>query len=190
MESLYKFLYETIDLKTMGLVLGIVLVVTHGFALVSGSKLSSWLVKLPRSRKLGIIILAVDALWAYVVISYMDLGEFFTIRRGIQIAIPIAFFLVITYVDEFLAVRAIGVLFLLAACPILESAFLEQPLSRLLLPIFAYAIILKGLFWVGMPYLMRDGITWVTGKPERWTAACSAGALYGFAVIVCAVAFY
>ena len=72
-----------------------------------------------------------------------------------------------------------GVFFLLAACPVLEAAFLEDPVTRILLPIFAYAVIIKGLFWVGMPYLMRDAIDWVTARPQRWRTACSAGALYG-----------
>jgi len=190
MASLYSYFYETIELRTMGILLGALLLVGHAFALYSSEKVTSWLKTLPRNRKLGIMLIAVDGFWAYLVISQMDLGEFYAIRRVLQLAIPISCILVITYADEFLAVRAVGVLFLLAACPVLEAAFLQDPVTRILLPLFAYAIIIKGLFWVGMPYLMRDAIGWVTVRPERWRAACSAGALYGIAILICAFAFY
>ncbi len=190
MSAIYEYFYETIGLKTMGIGLGMLLLAAYSYALISGSRVRERLKKFPRNRKLGVILLAIDAVWAFLVISNMDLGEFFTIRRTIQFAIPVAFFLVITQADEFLAVRALGVFLLLAACPVLEAAFLEEPASRILLPILAYACILKGLFWVGMPYLMRDGVDWISANPVRWKAACSAGAAYGLALLICAFAFY
>ncbi|MFV1994867.1 MAG: hypothetical protein ACC661_05470 [Verrucomicrobiales bacterium] len=190
MAALYHYFYEAINLRSMGLLLGLLLFTTHLFALSCSPRVRAWLQKLPRNRRLGIFILAVDALWAYMVISNMDLGEFFTIRRAIQLGIPIGFVLIITFADEFLAVRATGVLFLLAASPILGSAFLEAPASRLLIPLLAYVMVLKGLFWVGMPYLMRESIEWVAQKPGRWRAAAGAGAAYGAALVACALAFY
>ena len=190
MASIYEYFYESIGLRSMGILLGLVLIATHAFAFYSSGSVSTWLKKLPRNRKLGIGILILDAAWAFMIISNMDLGEFFALRRFLKLAIPISSFFIITFADDFLAVRAIGVFFLLAACPILEAAFLQDPASRLLLPIFAYAIIIAGLVWVGMPYLMRDAIGWVTAQPKRWRVACSAGALYGVAILVCAFASY
>jgi hypothetical protein len=78
-----------------------------------------------------------------MIINNMDLGEFFTVRRFVQLAIPLGFFLIITFSDEFLAVRALGLFLLLAASPVLAAAFLEAPLSRLLLPILAYVWIIR-----------------------------------------------
>ena len=39
------------------------------------------------------------------------------------------------------------------------------------LPVLAYAWIIAGMFFVGMPYLLRDWITWLTQKPSRWKLA-------------------
>ena len=66
--------------------------------------------KLPRSKPLGIGFLAVDSLWAFWLVSNMDLGEFSLYRTWLQIAVPIAFILTLIFVDEFLAVRALGML--------------------------------------------------------------------------------
>ena len=120
----------------------------------------------------------------------MDLGEFFNLERPVQMVLIAGFFGVAIYVQEFLAVRAIGFFLILAACPVLNAAFLEPPVTRLLLVALAYVWIVKGMFWVGMPYLMRDQLAWATAEPNRWKALTLAGVAYGALVLVCALAFY
>jgi hypothetical protein len=53
--------------------------------------------------------------------------------------------------------------------------------------LLAYVWIINGLFWVGMPWLMRDQIGWLTAKTPRYRAAAWVGLLYSVALIVCAV---
>jgi hypothetical protein len=98
--------------------------------------------------------------------------------------------LVCISVRDFLAVRALGLLGLMAAAPLLGAAFLKDPQSRLLVPIFAYAMLTASLFWVGMPYLFRDAVTWVTADQKRWTLYSLAGLGYGIATLVCAFVFW
>ena len=76
--------------------------------------------------------------------------------------------------DEFLAVRALGILFLLGAEPLLDAAFFRMEPSRLLVTVFAYLLIVVGLFWVTMPYLLRDQINWSARTP--WALAFDAWA--------------
>ena len=79
---------------------------------------------------------------------------------------------------------------LLAAGPMLCAAFLQPQLSRLLIPILAYAWIIAGMFFVGMPFLMRDAITWVTANPARWNLASISGIIYGALLLIAALLFY
>ena len=51
-----------------------------------------------------------DSLWTFWLVSNMDLGEFSQYRTWLQIGVPIAFVLTMIFVDEFLAVRALGML--------------------------------------------------------------------------------
>ena len=122
--------------------------------------------------------------------SEIDMGEFFAFRTKILLLIPVGTFLVIRFCEEFLAVRAFGASLLLLAAPVLDCAFLQPQMTRLLLPVLAYAWIIKGLFWVGMPYLLRDAIDWVTAKNLRWKACCFSGIAYGAALLIAAVLTY
>ena len=51
-------------------------------------------------------------------------------------------------------------------------------------------MIVKGMFWVGKPYLMRDQIAWVVADKKRWQIACGAGLAYGIVMLICALLFW
>lgn len=181
---------EFLSLQSIGLIVGILLVAAHGYALLQPSQTQAFLQRLPRFKEFGIAVLAVDFIWAFWLIGAIDLGEFYTWEKPIKIILPIAFVLFVLFVDEFLAVRALGIFLLLLACPVLDLAFLKEPATRLLLPILAYVWIFLALFWVGMPYLLRDQIAWATRTPGRWRALSAGGVAYGAAIVLCALAFW
>ena len=187
-------IYQNTDLKTTGIVLGVGLIATHIVALLNGKSMRSILKDFPRNRAIGVLIMTINALWAFWIVSSMDLGEFSALRQKIIIAIPIAYLLVVFFVEEFLAVRALGTLMLLAACVVLDAAWFKVPetmaWTKLLLPILAYAWIILGMFWVGMPYLMRDQISWLSHNGSRWKAVCLGGLIYGLLTLGCAIAFW
>jgi len=180
----------TLDLKLVGLVIGLALLISHVLALVHGNTIQGMVKAFPRSKTMGMVLISITALWAFWLVSTMDLGEFSDYRTPLMILVPAAYALTVMFVDEFLSVRALGMLMLLLAEPILEAAFLQPQTSRLLLVILAYVWIVLGMFWVGMPYLMRDQIAWVLKSKGRWPALCASGAVYGAAVVVCALLFY
>jgi hypothetical protein len=182
-------IYE-FSLRAVGLVVGIILLAIHLIALLRPAKSKDWLIKFPRSKPLGVAILAVDGLWALWLVTTTDLGEFAWVRSYLQIGVPIAFVLTLLFVDEFLAVRALGMFMLLAAEPMLSAAFLRPQTSRLLLVVLAYAWLTLGLFWVGMPYLLRDQISWITKTGNRFRTATFAGLAYGLALLACAVTVF
>src|SRR5207245_4421226 len=108
----------------------------------------NWLKRFPRSGIAGVVLLTLTLLWSFWLLATMEMGEFASFRRPLLIALPIGYVLVLRFVEEFLAIRALGILCLLAAEPLLEAAFFRNETSRLLVTVFAYLLILRGLFWV------------------------------------------
>lgn len=192
--------YEMIPLFTAGVVLGIWLIGTHALMLVKPALVQGWLKKFPRNVLSGQIILGIGLAWFWLLVApegmgklsalRMDLGEFNNIKPILRLLVPASLVMVSISVRDFLAVRALGLLGLMVAAPLLDAAFLKDPSSRLLIPIFAYALLTKSMFWVGMPYLFRDAVTWVTATPGRWCAASLSGLAYGVATLICAFAFW
>src|SRR6266403_1516473 len=77
--------------------------------------------RFPRSRVAGVVLLTVSLLWTFWLLATIEMGEFAAFRRPLLIALPIGYVLVLRFVDEFLAVRALGILCLLAAEPLLDA---------------------------------------------------------------------
>lgn len=179
-----------LDLRVVGLVVGFLLLAGHALALWRLSDCGKWLRAFPRSRAAGTILVAVAGIWSFALVAKMDLGEFASLRKVMLLGIAAGTFLTWRYVEEFLAVRALGMLAMLAAEPVLEAAFLRPETTRLLVVSLAYAWIILGLFWVGMPWVLRDQITWLTAQRSRLMAVAWGGVAYGAVVLLCAALFW
>ena len=192
--------YEQIPLFTAGILLAVWLIASHSLMLAKPAMVQGWLKRFPRNPLAGQIILGIALAWFWLLIApdgmgklsalQMDLGDFNNVKPILRLAVPAALVAVVVSVRDFLAVRALGVLGLMIAAPLLEAAFLKEPQSRLLVPIFAYALLTKSMFWVGMPYLFRDAVTWATATKGRWSVVSIAGLAYGIVTLICAVAFW
>jgi hypothetical protein len=177
-----------LSLHTAGLIAGALLALLSLVAIFLPAQ--DFLPLFPRSRAAGAALLTVDLIWSFWLLATMEMGEFSNFRRPLLIILPIGFFLVLKFVDEFLAVRALGILCLLAAEPLLDAAFLRPETSRLLVAVLAYLMIVAGLFWVTMPYLLRDHIDWSTKSSGRWRLLSGIGFVFGAAILVCAFVAY
>lgn len=200
--------YENIPLSVLGYAVGLYLLAAHGLMLLKPEFCQAWLKKLPRHHNAGVYSLAVGMIWFWLLVApenltgplsflgslSMDIGEFNAVKGWLRILVPLAYLGMIFYVKEFLFVRGLGVVALMAAGPLLDGAFLRipenLPFTRLLIPLFAYVLLTKGMFWVGMPYTFRNAVTWATASQARWRKLAMAGLIYGVVVLVCSLSIW
>jgi len=171
--------FSWLTLKNTMFGAGVLLILVHVLALVKARETQDWLRKFPRNREAGVMLSLVAGAWFFFLVRMMDLGDFDPWRNTVLIATPIAVALAIFFIPDFLAVRALGMCALLVAEPLLESAFLRPEKIRLALVVLTYAWIILGMFWIGMPYTLRNQISWVSVSEKRWRAAAFAGLAYG-----------
>ncbi len=171
-----------LSLHTVEIIAGAFLVLMGLLGLIKPS-FARVVQRLPRSRTTGVILLTVCLVWTFWLLYTIQMGEFSGFRRPLLIALPIGYVLALRFVDEFLAVRALGILCLLAAEPLLDAAFLRYETSRLLITVFAYLLIVAGLFWVAIPYVLRDQINWSTRSVFRWRCLHAIALIYGGVIL-------
>jgi len=176
-----------LSLQTVSWIAGVFLILVSLPGILKPGLIQGWAKKFPRSRAAGIILLTVDLAWSLWLLATMEMGEFSSFRRPLLVLLPIGYFLTLRFVDEFLAVRALGILCLFAAEPLLDAAFLRNETSRLIVTVLAYLFVVAGLFWVTMPYLLRDQINWGSRNNLRWRLMHGAALLYGLAILALAV---
>jgi hypothetical protein len=178
-----------ISLQTAGILAGAFLVLIGLLGFVKPG-LAGVMQRFPRSYITGVVLLTICLAWTFWLVATIQMGEFSAFRRPLLIALPIGYALALRFVDEFLAVRALGILCLLAAEPLLDAAFLRYEPSRLLVTVFAYILIIAGLFWVSIPYVFRDQINWSARSPFRWRCLNAIALIYGGAILTYAFTKY
>ena len=178
-----------LSLQSAGIIAGVFLVLISLPGLVRPT-LAGVAQKFPRSHVAGVFLLTICLVWTFCLLATIQMGEFSAFRRTLLIALPIGYGLALRFVGEFLAVRALGILCLLAAEPLLDAAFLRYEPSRLLLTVLAYLLILAGLFWVAIPYLLRDQINWGTRTVFRWCFLHVIALIYGCVILTFAFTRY
>ena len=199
-EDFTQFLhaYDMIPLSLAGYILGAILILAHAIALIFPQKVQGILSRSARNDKAAALLLAVDFLWFAIMLGGWGpfapmkvwLYEFEGIRGLLIILCPITCILLITFVKDLLFPRALGMFGLLAAAPFLYAAFLEDPGTRLLIPIWCYAVITLSIFWIAKPYLYRNMVAALLARPKLWAPLCIAGIAYGIAVLVSAILYW
>lgn len=190
--------YEDIPLDITGYVLAAVLIAGHLWMLLKPTEAKEFLTKFSRNYGIGRILMAVSMLWFWLLVTpayipnplSFELGDFNGAKNILLVVVPLAAVLVIKEVREFLAVRALGLFLLMVAAPLLAGAFLEPHPYKNLVSFYSYALIIAGLFFIGMPYLFRDMVKWATDQASRFRALSIGGLIYGIAVLLCTIVYW
>lgn len=160
------------SLTTATLLPGLILVVLGALFLVSNSAIQSMFKALPRSRSAAYIFFGAASIWFIYVVSQRspaDLVLFDNPRPwvlGFGVLAALTFF----YVPDFLAVRGLCALVLLAVWPPLMAGYMVYNYPQLLvLKSFLYVCVVVALYLAAVPYRLRDFFQWLfstRGRPR------------------------
>jgi hypothetical protein len=143
---------------------GLLLALLGGLLLWNDPRVSSTARALPRSHRAAQLFFGIAAVWFLWRLS--NLGEsdliFFKTPLPVMGAFGLLTVLAFIYTPDFLAVRGLAVLMLLAAEPLLYAAYMEygHP-QRLLLVTAVYIGLALALYLAAAPYRLRDFFDWL-----------------------------
>lgn len=164
-----------------------------GFCLVGAllpETIKTWALAFPRNIWAGRILTAVDL----ALVTWLLLTEGFSWvdehRLFFLIAAPVAYIIIVIYMDELLSVRALGGLFLLLPYGILKAAFEHPAASKLLMTCFAYLLVVAGMALVWSPYLFRKYTTRAFIGAHVNPVIALTGSALGLAMIVMGLIVY
>ena len=156
-----------------------------GLALLSKHSIVTSLLKgFPRSTTATTLLFGAASLWFLYNVWHLSAADFGEYRKLLFCIFSLVAVLSFIYVPDFLAVRGLAALILLAAGPILASAYMHYELPQRL-PLVGVTFLLICLsLWLGaQPYRLRDFIEWLLRgqSRSRFLGACTAA--YGLLLI-------
>ncbi len=170
------------------LLVGFVLLALGGALVADTSFIRSAIRAFPRSKAAAYVVFGIAAAWFLYRVSHLSEADFGQFRTQLFIGFAAVAVLSFIYVSEFLAVRGLAALILLAAGPLLATAFTHYEIpQRLFMVSIVYAALTFALYLGAVPYRLRDVIEWMQRVPgrARWVGALFAA--YG--LLLAGVAF-
>jgi len=142
---------------------------------------------LPRSSVASLVLFGGGVLWFLVLVANMREADRIIGSSNAPWVVAFAALGVLSmkYVPDFLAVRGLSILVLLAAWPLLQAAFMEYGApQRLFMVTFVFVAIAAALYLAAVPYRLRDFFQSLFARPERARALGGRLLAYGLVLIV------
>jgi hypothetical protein len=142
----------------------------------------------PRSRSAAYVFFSVGAAWFLHAIWNLSPADFGDYRGWLFVGFAAVAVLSFRCVPDFLAVRGLCILVLMASMPLLDAAYMEYDEPQRLFMVSLVYVALASAIWLGaQPWRLRDFFTWLFARPARTRAL--GGALAGYGLLLAVVAF-
>ena len=122
----------------------------------------------PRNKSAAYVLIAISAAWFLLHVSQLGEADFGNHKDKLLIVFGVGALLSFIYVPDFLAVRGLAGLGLLAAFVFLDAAYMQWdfPQRRYMAGV-VYVGIALAIYLGGMPYKMRDWLDWIYTSKSR-----------------------
>ena len=177
-------------LSQLAFLLGAVTAIPGIFGIVKPQALRGQAAKFPRSLPMGYLLMAVATVWFVFNLSRESIADYAQYKPFLLGGFALLGVLSCIYVKDYLAVRGLAVVFLLLAKLMVDSARWEPSAWRLVIPIWAYALVISGILFAVSPWKCRDLLNWVTASDGRLRTFSGLALVLAITVIALGVLVY
>ena len=178
------------ELAVAALILGGAIAIVHAPGLLAPERAKTWLAAFPRNKWAGWLLTAIALGWSAWLVMQMPLGRFDSYKPLLYGIGPVVFALIVWLMDELLAVRALGGLFLLIPSPLLDASRPHDSDWRLVVVVLAYGFVMVGIVLVLCPYMFRKTVAVGSRSPAACRVWGGAGLILGLVVMALALTVY
>lgn len=164
--------------------MGLLVAVVNLIGLLAPEPVTAFARKFPRNTAVGYLLMVAGTVWFLYNVSIESLADFESMKKflfGLFIAIAIGTCL---FVKDFLAVRGLAIIMLLLGKLMVDSARWVDSDWRLVMVIWAYIMILAGMWLTVSPWRLRDAIDFDTANPKRLRMFSAARLAFGVFVAI------
>jgi len=170
------------------LIPGILLLLVGVPLLLNHSGFAALLKAFPRSGTATVVFFGAGSAWFLYNIWHLSSADFGDYRKPLFVAFALVAIAAFKCVPDFLAVRGLCALVLVAAAPLLGAAYMEYDRPQRL---FMVSLVYLGIalaIWLGaQPWRMRDFIGWLFARSGRARSVGAVLTVYG--LLLAGVAF-
>jgi len=143
----------TLKLSTLSILIGLGMGLPQIYGVIKPKEFAASVRKFPRNVPIGIALVLLATAWFLWILSQEAVSDFATFK----------------YVQDFIAVRGLAVVFLLLAKLMVDSGrpMLEKTHWALVIQTWAYVLVVAGIWLTLSPWRLRDLLNWATANEQR-----------------------
>ncbi|HXG46991.1 MAG TPA: hypothetical protein VNO52_05155 [Methylomirabilota bacterium] len=180
----------SIKLSSLAIVLGSLMVLLGAAGLFKPAAFAAAARRFPRFTPVGYVLMLLGTCWFVYNLAHESIADFASFKPllyGLFLAVGLG---TCVFVRDFLPVRGLAVVLLLAAKLMTDTARWIETEWRLVITVWAYVWILAGMWFTVSPWRMRDLLNWSVATPTRTRLLSGLRCGFGVLVVVLGVTVY
>ncbi|MFM1769949.1 MAG: hypothetical protein RJA22_2478 [Verrucomicrobiota bacterium] len=174
-------------LSTLAAGLGLLVTLPNLLGVLSPTTYAGLARRFPRHTPVGWILTLLATVWFIHYVSLETNQDFMHLKKLLYLVFGAVGVGTCLFVRDYLPVRGLAALYLLAAKLMVDTARDVQTDWRLVIVSWAYVLVLAGMWFTVSPWRLRDLIQWGTASEGRTRLLC--GLQVAFGLLVLALAF-
>lgn len=165
----WRSIEMNLKLSTLSIVLGLGMALPQIYGIVKPKDFAASVRKFPRSLPIGILLMLIGTAWFLLNLSQESISDFATYKNVLFLLFAAVGVGSCIYVQDFLAVRGLAVVFLLLAKLMVDTGrpMLEKTHWTLVIQVWAYLMVVAGIWLTLSPWRLRDMLNWATADETR-----------------------
>ncbi len=156
-------------LSLLSILLGVGMSVPQVYALTKPARFTVAARKLPRNLPVGIALMLLGTAWFLWIVNQEPIADFSAYKPVMMIAFAAVGVLTCVFVQDFLAVRGLAVVLMLLGKLMVDTGRPHLGTSPwvLVIQVWAYVLIIAGMWFTVTPWKFRDFIEFATATDKR-----------------------
>jgi hypothetical protein len=176
-----------VNLSTLSVILGLLVALPSAWGLLQPKAFAAAARRFPRHTPTGYVLMLLGTAWFLYYVSLETVSDFANLKKFFFVAFGAVGIGACLFVKDFLPVRGLAVLLLLAAKLMTDTARWYDTEWRLVIATWAYVWAVAGMWLTIAPWRLRDLIDWSIATDSRTRLVNGVRTAFGVFVILIAV---
>jgi hypothetical protein len=156
-------------LSLLSILLGLGMSVPQIIGLARPAQLAAAVRRFPRNLPLGIALMLLGTAWFVWNVNVEPIADFSAYKPAMVIGFGVVSVLCCFFVQDLLAVRGLAIVMLLLAKLMVDTGrpHLGETSWVLVIQIWAYVLVVAGVWFTTTPWRLRDFLNWATATQTR-----------------------
>ena len=178
------------SLSLLSIVLGAAFAIPNIYGILKPEAFKKAATAFPRSNPWGYALIGLSTVWFLYLVKQEDISDFAAYKTLMLWGFAAIGLGSAVYVRDFLAVRGAAVFMLLLAKLMVETARWVDTPWRLVIVVWAYILVIAGMWFTISPWRMRDFLLWNVRELKRLKTLCIARTAFCVMVILLGLTIY